>query len=623
MLILENLNKMKISFLVFIPLIIVLCSCDLYNDKNCFSPDGNIEVLIHNGEMNYEFSILLDGDTIVKNSSFGIALDEREFDFTGNIALLSIDKTQIDETYEMKVGKQLVRQNNFRQISIEFENEHKNSIVVVFRVYNDGVAFRYKMANQKKTSVTNETSEIRMTSISNIWSIPYSSSDERVFEKSTSTTDLKNTTLSFPVLIETKTNKWVLISESDVSDFPLSSGQLKGNSLNYVFSNDKIAANTVTENFVSPWRVMIIGEQLENIVESCLIDNLAPAAANGDYSWVKPGITSFPWWGDNLANSYPDTLKKYFDLSAQMNWRYIEFDIPLIGSPGMAAEKWKSVDWIKEVVDYGLSKGVLCYGWDDIKNLNTPKKRTQIFSKYNEFGVRGIKVDFVNSYTQKSRKLVEEVIQDAIKYELMISFHGAQSPRGFARTYPNVITFEAVKGSEYYLEINGGKGLPSTHNCTLPFTRNVLGSMDYTPVAFSSIIRTTTMAHELALSVVFESGWQGICDKPEAYLNSVAQPFLSNLHATWDETRFLEGYPGEYCCLARRKGNSWYVAGINAGEPRTVSLDLPVSINQEVDVYTDIGDGLNSLGVAKTLVSKNKSFEITMQKNGGFAFILK
>jgi alpha-glucosidase len=306
-----------------------------------------------------------------------------------------------------------------------------------------------------------------------------------------------------------------------------------------------------------------------------------------------------------------------------MNWRYLEFDIPLIGSPGMAAEKWKSVDWIKDVVDYGLSKGVLCYGWDDLKNLNTSEKRTDIFSKYNEFGVRGIKVDFVNSYTQKARKLVEEVIEEAAKYKLMVSFHGAQSPRGFARTYPHVITFEAVKGSEYYLEINGGKGIPPSHNCTLPFTRNVLGSMDYTPVAFSSKVRTTTMAHELALSVIFESGWQGICDVPEAYLNSIALSFLSKLEATWDETIFLGGYPGEYCCIARRKGDNWFIAGINAGGERKVSLQLPFIDAKKVKVYTDIKNEHSKLQILNANISEEKTFEITMNKNGGFTFIAK
>jgi alpha-glucosidase len=367
---------------------------------------------------------------------------------------------------------------------------------------------------------------------------------------------------------------------------------------------------------------MIVGKELATIVESCVIDHLAPPTKMKDVSWIEPGVTSFPWWGNNQANSYPDTIKKYIDLSAKMNWRFVEFDIALIGSSANAIEKWETTPWIKDVVDYGLQKGVLCYGWDDINNLNTPEKRATIFSKYNELGIRGIKVDYVNSYTQKSRKLVEEVINDAARYKLMVSFHGAQSPRGFARTYPHVVTLEAVKGSEYYLASNGGKGLQPAHNCILPFTRNVLGSMDYTPVAFSSKNRTTTMAHELALSVIFESGWQGICDVPEAYLNSLAKPFLSQIPSTWDETRFLDGYPGEYCCLARRRGDVWYIAGINAGSSRTVKIDLPKTNLNKVSIYTDLDENLNSLEIVECSLSK-KPFEITMKRNGGFVFTMK
>jgi len=235
----------------------------------------------------------------------------------------------------------------------------------------------------------------------------------------------------------------------------------------------------------------------------------------------------------------------------------------------------------------------------------------------------GIKVDFVSSYTQQTRRTVEELIRDAAEHRLMVSFHGAQSPRGFARQYPHVVTFEAVHGAEFYLTINGAKGVTPQHNCTLPFTRNVLGSMDYTPVAFSSKIRQTTMAHELALSIIFESGWQGMCDVPEAYLNSLAKPFLSQLQNTWDETKFLDGYPGEYCCMARRKGNDWFIAGINSGGARTVSLNLPVSGTSSTQVYTDLDNGLNSLGSSEYSISGEKPFEITMHENGGFAMIVK
>lgn len=616
--------NMNYTCITIIALFFFVASCTTNSSSNSFSPDGNISVITllnENGKL--EFTVKLKDEIIIHNSALGIVLDEEGCDFTSGLKQTNFRLKEIDEEYTMFVGKRTQRRNHCTEAVYSFQNEYGKNMDVVFRIFDDAVAYSYKVYNTGKTSVEKEFSTFNFSNIANTWSIPYSSGDERFFTKRTTGAELEKNSLSFPVLIETESTQWALISESNVSNYPLSSGQFSGKQINYVFSTEHIAENTVEANFVSPWRVMILGENLGAVVESCVIDHLAPPTQMTDLSWIEPGVTSFPWWGDNLANSYPEALKKYYDLSAALGWKYVEFDVPLIGSPGKAVDDWKTTDWIKSVVDYGIEKGVLTYGWDDLKNVNTPEKRKDIFSKYNKFGIRGIKVDFVNSYSQRTRKVVEELIQDAANYKLMLSFHGAQSPRGFARTYPHIMTFEAVKGSEYYLSINGAQGMKANHNCTLPFTRNVLGSMDYTPVAFSTDLRVTTMAHELALSIIFESGWQGICDVPEAYLNSVAKPFLEQLYATWDETKFLDGYPGEYCCMARRKGNKWFVAGINSADARTVAILLPFANNTEVDVYTDLSDELNNLGIVNKQLSADKPFKIEMKKNGGFAFVVE
>lgn len=615
----RNCNSIFLSLMV-ITFLFLSCS----SDNKITSPNGMLNVKVNtNEEGSVSFSVVLNGESIVENSPLGIVLEGEDFDFAQGLIETNTSQGVIDEEYTMLVGKQLQRRNNCTEWICSFKNERGELMDIVFRVFNDAVAYSYRVHNKTESSVVNELSGFNFAAIKNTWSIPYSSGDERFFTKRAIGAELEAKNLSFPVLIETESGKWAFISESDVSNYPLSSGQFTGQQINYVFSTEDIAKNRVEPNFVSPWRVMILGEKLDAVVESCVIDHLAPPTQMTDLLWIEPGVTSFPWWGNNLANSYADTLKKYYDLSAEMGWKYVEFDVPLIGSPGKAVDDWKCTDWIKSVVDYGIEKGVLTYGWDDLKNLNTAEKRKDIFTKYNKFGIRGIKVDFVNSYSQRTRQVVEELIQDAANYKLMLSFHGAQSPRGFARTYPHIMTFEAVKGAEYYLSINGAQGMKANHNCTLPFTRNVLGSMDYTPVAFSTDLRETTMAHELALSIIFESGWQGICDVPEAYLNSVAKPFLAQLHSTWDETKFLDGYPGEYCCLARRKGNKWYVAGINAGDAKTVALTLPISKEVHVKVYTDMLDDLNCLGVVESVILPNQPFQCAMKKNGGFAFIVE
>ena len=597
------------------------------SDKNivCTSPNGAISLFVEPENIAGKacFSIVFNHDTIVKASSLGISVDNDHFCFESGLSLISTERKVIDEVYEMKTGKQLKRINHCNELLLRLKNPSGNLVNLVFRVYDDGVAYRYELNNNKTLSIKKEYSEFNFTGISKIWASNYSKFDEQPFQNWRSVPEIENSNLSFPVLVNTLSNYWVLVSEANVSNYPLSVGMFNGNHLSYTFPSVIEGVNTVEQNYRSPWRLMILGKNLNAIVESCLIDHLAPSSKIKDLSWVVPGISSFPWWGDNLANSNPESIKKYIDLSAALNWRYVEFDIALIGSPSLSVEKWKSVNWIKDVTDYGKQKGVYCYGWDDFKNLDSPEKRKDVFRRYKDLGIVGIKVDFVNSYTQQTRRTVEELIRDAAEHKLMVSFHGAPSPRGFARQYPNIVTFEAVRGAEYYLTVNGEKGVTPLHNCILPFTRNVLGSMDYTPVAFSSKIRRTTMGHELALSVIFESGWQVMCDVPEAYLNSVAKTFLSQLQTGWDETKFLDGYPGEFCCLARRKGNTWFIAGINSGGARTVSLNLPIPGASSVKVYNDLDDGLNNLGSTEYSISGEEPFEITIQENGGFAMIVE
>lgn len=586
-----------------------------------YSPNGKLEVVISNANGTASFSVLHEGKVIIEDSPLGIVLASENLNFEKKIHYRNHETNTIDERYQMPTGKSSQRHNHGNEIRYKFENETKNLCSISFRAYNNGIAYRYFVENAELSEVINEKSGYKINELKNCWSIPFSSGDERIFTKSTIEEGLPTGPFSFPVLAESKNGNWFLFTEADVSNYPLSSGVLNAHQLNYTFARAKEGANRVSKNFVSPWRLMMFGAGLNAIVENNLVDHLAPPAS-GDYDWVKAGATSFPWWGENLANSSPEVLKKYIDLSAEMNWPYIEFDIALIDSPARAVENWKTTPWIKDIVKYGRERGVGCYGWDELSNLNTPEKRADIFSRYKELGIVGCKVDFVNSYSQRTRKLLEDLIKDAEKHQLLISFHGAQSPRGFARTYPHVVTFEAALGSEHYLPINKSKDIPPSHNCILPFTRNVLGSMDCTPVAFSSEIRNTTMAHELALSVVFESGWQGLCDTPESYLNSIAKPFLTDLPAAWDETRLLNGYPGEYCVIARRKGKTWYVGGINANQVRTLTINLSTIVNDHstTTLYTDLSGEKDQLTSQQVLIAPDQPIEIPLKKSGGFAF---
>lgn len=251
------------------------------------------------------------------------------------------------------------------------------------------------------------------------------------------------------------------------------------------------------------------------------------------------------------------------------------------------------------------------------------------FEKLNKLGVYGIKVDFFLSEKQEIINYYLDILEDAAKYKIMVYFHGCLVPRGWQRTYPHLMTYEAVRGAEWY---NNGPELTTTaaeHNNTLAFTRNVVGSMDYTPVTFtnSQFPHITSYGHELALSVIFESGIQHMADRPEGYyeLPDAAKTFLKNIPASWDDTILLGGYPGKYTIIARRKGENWFVGGINSGRKernQNLKFDfLPDGQTFKLTLITD-GNHDKAFNSQYSLVNKTSSIDIKMLNQGGFAAML-
>jgi len=589
------------------------------------SPNGRICVKVNiskEGEISFESE--LDNDTLVTKSPLGIIFKSDTLNFTSGLKFLDSSKCQIAKRYEMPTGKQRLRSYTCNEKEFKFYNSYDVPVSIIFRVFDDAIAFRYRIANSSETSVISELSGFNMNNVKSLWVQEFKHNDENEFIKIEKNEMIQNKSLSFPVLAENQKGKVLLITESDVRNFPISGGRITGSKVGFAFMGTKHAVNTVESNFESPWRVMIVGTDYSTIVKSCVVDHLAEETEIEDLSWIKPGLNAFPWWSNPDAHNHPEKLKEYIDLAAEMRWPYIEFDLSIIGNKVRSMNVWRTTPWIQEVIAYAKSKGIGCFGWEEIRMLEqNQEQREEFFRTYQKLGMVGCKVDFIGSYGQQRCKAVEEIARTAAKYHMMVSFHGAPSPRGLARTYPNIVTVEGVKGAEHYISLNNAIGISTQHNCMLPFTRNVLGSMDYTPVSFTAKNRTTTMAHELALPIVFESGWQGLGDFPEAYLKSPAKFLFTQLPASWDETILLAGYPGEYCVFARRKGEKWYIAGINAAEDRTLTLnlselDIP---SQIVSFFTDSQKDEDSIVKESLIIEDCKMMDIKMKGNGGFAFI--
>jgi alpha-glucosidase len=635
---------------IFLLLISIgLFTCNLTERKiSVQSPDNQTKVVVSfikvNDNSTLSYLVVLNNDTVIKWSDLGISLISKEQSFSEGLEIISVKDTVIIDSYINKSGKKKVCNIKANQKIIRVANKFGKQADFVFWVSDEAVAFRYELFNAAEDTVLKENSTFDLGKNAEGWVADYSCDYEQFYSHRIVDT-MKLPEYILPAIFKTSGGKWVYIHEASVyGNYGACEITHTGNGALQIRLPDKkywwkspapgtweeivdkdLRKIIATPNLQTPWRVIILGNNLAKIVESTAIEDLNPPCELSDTSWIEPGIAVFPWWGNPEANDNPAVLKSYIDLAKEMNWKYLEFDIGLLGNKGgYAIDFWRNVKYIPDIVSYANSKGIGIYGWDERKFLNTPEKRADIFGTYKKLGIKGIKIDFLNSDKQASMKFREDALRDAAKYNLLVSFHGDISPRGMRRKFPNLMTQEGVKGSEYYLFASDGAIPNPVHNCTLPFTRNIAGPMDYTPVAFSTHRRTSTYAHELALPVIYESGWVCMCDKPDMYLKSPAKNFLNKLVANWDDIIFIDGYPGQFTCIARRHGNDWFIAGINAGDERKVSLNLSFLKEGEykVKLYGDGKNPIEDLKIDDITVSSENPLEIIMARNGGFVIFI-
>lgn len=608
----------------YIALLLSLICCSCQPDLSVTSPDGRNKLsfsLDEKGKLNY--TINSEEATLILLSPLGIKTANARTTFTEGLTYVSSSSAAIDEKYTLPTGKCSLYHNRANEKTFSFTNTEGGKINLIARAYDDGVAFRYQINSPCDITVEQELTGFTIPQGTATWMMDWKKDYENFYPKRF-VEDLPNKELLYPALMQIGKN-WLLLTEAAVYDQPAThlQKQPQSNSFSVAFARED-STFTVGQHYLSPWRTFILGNGLGEIVESVLVENLNPPAEIGDQSWISPGVAVFPWWRNYLANSYIDTLKTYVDLAAEMKWEWLEFDISLINTPFHSSRDWEKVDWIPELTAYAHGKGIKVYGWDEIKILNNEKGRNFVFDRYKAMGVDGIKIDYIDSDAQYAMKFRDTACAVAAQKKLLVSFHGETLPRGHRRRYPNIMTHEGVKGAEYYT-FKGERCPTARHNCTLPFTRNVVGPMDYTPVTFTireENPRTTTYAHELALAFIFESGWVCMADRPAAYLNSPARPLLEKAEASWDETRFIEGYPGEYVCLARRKGNNWYLAAINSENPRCITIPLSFLSqgNYRFELYSDPSEHpQTNIQIRQITCTEKDTLEIELSPNGGCA----
>lgn len=598
------------------------------------SPDNHIKVTVKTqpaSAVQFKVEYLADKDAVEVIPFSPLGLKTNTHDFSA-LDLVSESKiTLVHDSYDMPAGKRKHCENVGTEKTFRFQNASGKCIDMVFRAYNNGVAFRYVLPEYSDglQSITDELTTYTLPKGIKRWVQSYPNAYEAFYPADTD--GKANQGWSYPALFNIDKDIYMLITEADISSANYG-GSLctSDNPQLYQVSMAAGKDNRFVTPWQSSWRVLIIGK-LSDIVESTLVTDVSTPCKLPEIDWIKPGPASWIYWASNHGSKDYQQLVKYVDLAADMGWPYtlIDWEWDQMGNGGT----------IKDIVKYANSKGVKPLMWYNSgttwmgptpnDRMNTAQKRAKEFAWLNEIGVYGIKVDFFAGDQQKTMSYYISILEDAAKYKLMVNFHGSTLPRGWNRTYPNMMTMEGVYGAEWYNNAPVLTQKAAAHNATLPFTRNVVGPMDYTPVTFtdSQHKHITSYGHELALSVLFESGFQHFADRPSGYYNLPDEPkkFLKTVPVAWDDTKLIDGYPGEKVVMARRKGQTWYIGGINGtDEAKTLTVTFDF-LEKETCQLTLIKDGADdkSFETKPMTIKKGQKIEVPCLPRGGFVGTLQ
>lgn len=640
----------KLLYLPTLILGILATSCT--NSWKVVSPDKQLEVLITSNKSDTSsqltYQVFLTGEPsvqVIKPSSLGIVTESDNF--TTDLKIISATTKTIDEEYTMLIGKRLKNLNHANELTLKAQSASGKTCLIVFRAYNDGIAFRYVLEGDTAESITvkNENTSFHLPA-GVAWMLPYDTlgtwnpayEDTYRNEIAIGTPAPTSTGWCFPPLFKTE-NTWIQITEADLSEdycgSHLASNAPDGHyRLEFAHAWESYGIGSALPEarlpLATPWRVLCIGTNLGTIFESNLVHHLASPAVTDSTNWIVPGRSSWSWWGDHVSGSDFKKLKSFVDLAADMGWEYslvdADWHIMKGGTLEQLAEyaKTKNVGLLIWYNSAGEHTRIMDAGPRNLMHIDSIRQKEM--KRIAEIGIKGIKVDFFQSDKQNIIKLYHHIAKDALANKLLLNTHGCTLPRGWSRTYPNFVGMEGVRGAELY---SWNKFAPDALwlNTVYPFTRNVVGPMDYTPVTFShyapDCAHFTTFAHELALSVIFECGIQHFADRVEGFRSLPEAPlqFLKQVPNTWDDSYFVDGYPGEFAIVARKKGDVYYIAG-NNGKMIDKTFSFVADFlpdGQYLGEFITDGEKPDSFGSLSITVSASDTIRINLLPGGGFA----
>ena len=666
---------MKDYILLFL---ILLFSSNLFaeNEITIESPSGNLTVNIKTENNRLVYCSSYKNEHIINYSNLGFVLKNN--DSLCFFRILKSDKVSFDETWKPVWGQYSSIRNNYIQLTLHLQDTRKNRFLdVSFRVYDDGFAFQYNFPEHNpEVIIISEESNYSFSENNKCWWIW---ADYNTLEKLYNNTSLKEAShVATPFTMKTAKGTYICIHEAALDDY--SSMTLKQDlkdslsfKVNLVPWADGSAVKT-SAPFKTPWRVVFISSSAGGLAESSLLQNLNEPSVISDCSWIKPIKYIGIWWEMHLGISAWAMNSGRHGATTENAKRYIDFAASN-GIEGLVVEGWNTgwENWgakdafdfvtsypdfnIREVVEYARSKGVEIIGHHETGGdiVAYEKNLENAFSFYNSIGIKYVKTGYAgpvnppteNHHGQYMIRHYNKVMRTAANYKIMLDVHEPVIPSGLSRTYPNLMTFEGVRGMEWNA---WSEGNPPSHTCTLPFTRGLAGPMDYTPGIFDiseqkfadkrvkwngpdtgKTSAHSTLCNQIALMVVLYSPLQMAADLIENYENHPAFKFVSQIPTTWDETIVLDAKIGEHIVIARRKGNKWFIAGITNENSRVLSIDFNFLEKNRTYTLNKCFDSDNAhyenkpaeFVISRETVNSTSNIKIRMAEGGGFIMILE
>jgi alpha-glucosidase len=638
------MKRLLMMMLVLLPAITITYSQYVVKSPDSFSK-ANIEI----GEQ-ISYSVLHQEKTVISESAI-------RFEFLQappigkNLKVTRSSQKEINETWTPVLKRKSSIANHCNELTIEMQETifpHRK-INLVFRAYNDGIAFRTEFVgpdNNHNYVLTDEHVEFNFTDDHTCWAAnhgSYRSAQENVYFRRKISEITDQMVIGLPMTVKVADNCYAAITEADIENYAgmyLIPGHSKTDfSVRSSLSplpNQPDNGERVKFKFPhkTPWRVIMLGTTPGQLVESEIVMNLNDPCAIADPSWIKPGMCAWDHWWSGEVKVDNETIKKYIDLASEMGWPYQLIDWQWYGTfnkPEADITKVAAQLDMPGILAYAKSKNVKCWVWlhsNDVTNSDW-EKACEI---YKNWGIAGVKIDFMDRDDQEMVNWYDRIVKTAAKYQLMVDFHGAYKPDGYRRTYPNLVTREGVLGNEWN---KWSLLVTPEHMVTIPFTRMLAGPMDFTPGGFLNRTPETfkngtpaqvlgTRAMQLAQFVIYDSPFMMECDHPDNYKGQDGVEFLKKVKTMWDDTRILNGQIGEYITTVRRSGKEWFIGSMTNSEARTldVKLDFLGEGKYKLIAFEDAPDAnVNAEKAVRTSKTVNKGDVITikMAPGGGFA----